>query len=120
MLLLCQTILIVSQLREDHYSPSTVLNMSIHSWTILTSTFVKVIHVTGTIINREPILGKLFGRSPNSIFGCPDSTGKILNPVRKVEILELAEKAPFNVRFQARTQGIESVKWIVVFSDSLM
>ena len=33
--------------------------MSIHSWTILSLTKVKVIHVTGTKIHREPILGKL-------------------------------------------------------------
>ena len=45
--------------------------MSIHSWTILSLTKVRVIHVTGTKIYREPILGKLFGRSPNRIYGCP-------------------------------------------------
>ena len=33
--------------------------MSIHSWTILSLTKVKVIHVTGTKIHRKPILGKL-------------------------------------------------------------
>ena len=38
----------------------------------LSLTFVKVIHVTGTLTNREPVLCKLFGRSPNRIFGCPD------------------------------------------------
>ena len=32
--------------------------MSIHSWTILSLTKVKVIRVIGTKIYREPILGK--------------------------------------------------------------
>ena len=50
--------------------------MSIHSWIVLSLTFVKVIHVTETIINREPVSGKLFGRSPNKIFGCP--VGKLV------------------------------------------
>ena len=71
-LLLCQLIsIVIIQVKQNHYSPSVVSKMSMHSWTILFLTFVKVIHVNGTLINREPILGKLFGRSPNRIFGCP-------------------------------------------------
>ena len=72
MLLLCQLIsIVIIQVKQNHYSPSVVSKMSMHSWTILFLTFVKVIHVNGTLINREPVLGELFGRSPNRIFGCP-------------------------------------------------
>ena len=51
---------------------------------------------------------------------CRSSTGIALNPVRNVDILALVEKAPLWHRFQARTQGWESVKWIVGLLDSLI
>ena len=51
---------------------------------------------------------------------CLSSTGSELNPVKKVDILELAENAPRRLRFHASTHGCESVKCIVTFNDSRM